>query len=137
VLDEHEASDHRDTAARMWRAFLTSNLWTTLGDAAPVHTEYPVARLVDNPLPTHVRGTIDLLYRHDGGWHIVDFKTDRLSSTKIDAVRDQYRPQLQQYADIWEAATDTTDTTLHLWLADLGRSVRVSRGSPSPPAESV
>jgi ATP-dependent helicase/nuclease subunit A len=84
-----------------------------------------------------VRGTIDLLYRHDGGWHIVDFKTDRLSSTKIDAVRDQYRPQLQQYADIWEAATDTTDTTLHLWLADLGRSVRVSRGSPSPPAESV
>jgi ATP-dependent helicase/nuclease subunit A len=135
VLDEHEASAHRDAAARMWRAFLTSDLWTTLAKAAPVHTEYPVARLVDTPLPTHVQGTIDLLYQHDGGWHIVDFKTDRLSSTEIDAVRDQYRPQLRAYADMWEAATDTTNTTLYLWLADLGRSVRVSRRSPASSAK--
>jgi ATP-dependent helicase/nuclease subunit A len=137
VLDAHEVSEERDTAARMCSDFFDSDLWTTITEADTVHTEYPVAGLVDGAVPTHVQGTIDLLYQHDGTWHIVDIKTDRLSPDEVDAVREQYRPQLQQYAALWEKATPSRDTTLSLWLADLGRTVPVPDTSKATTVDDI
>ncbi|PSQ95778.1 MAG: ATP-dependent DNA helicase [Bacteroidetes bacterium SW_9_63_38] len=135
AVARHEVPNQRDTAARLWHSLFESPLWTAITQADTVHTEYPVAGLVDGTVPIHVRGSIDLLYRRDGAWHIVDFKTDRLSPDDVEAVRKHYRPQLQQYATLWESATETTGTTLALWLADLGQSVRVPRPPTSAPAK--
>jgi ATP-dependent exoDNAse (exonuclease V) beta subunit len=49
-----------------------------------------------------VEGKIDLLIEGEGGWTIVDYKTDRLDRLRDEeAVREhfeQYRPQLREYA---------------------------------------
>jgi ATP-dependent helicase/nuclease subunit A len=45
-----------------------------------------------------VEGRIDLMYRTDGGWRIVDYKTDDLQPGDIDARFDAYRRQGMIYA---------------------------------------
>ncbi len=46
-----------------------------------------------------VEGKIDLLFEEPAGWVIVDWKTDRVSSSEARAAREElYRPQLESYA---------------------------------------
>ena len=58
-------------------------------------------------IPIVHRGIIDLVYRASGGWHIVDYKTDRLDGVAdIEAeLRTRHGAQLGEYADAWQLAT--------------------------------
>jgi ATP-dependent exoDNAse (exonuclease V) beta subunit len=56
------------------------------------HREYPVMLRVD--CGRLMEGIIDLAFVEDGGWVIVDFKTD----ADISAAQAQYQRQLQWYA---------------------------------------
>ncbi len=49
-------------------------------------------------------GVIDLVYRVDGGWEIVDFKTDNVGEDPSAWV-EHYRPQLEEYTKQWQAIT--------------------------------
>ena len=53
-------------------------------------------------LPLH--GAIDLVYRDAGGWHVVDFKTDRLDGTTAAEVTERYLVQIGLYQRAVEAA---------------------------------
>ena len=48
----------------------------------------------------HEKGRIDLLFEDDDGWHLVDFKTDRIMGQAVldEKMRDVYGPQLERYA---------------------------------------
>jgi hypothetical protein len=60
------------------------------------HREYPVMLRVDGG--RLMEGVIDLAFVEDGGWVIVDFKTDADISGHSSGRRDQYQRQLQWYA---------------------------------------
>ena len=54
------------------------------------------------PLPTVVRGVIDLVFREPGGsWTVVDWKTDAVTAASERLLEDHYRPQVELYADCW------------------------------------
>ena len=51
---------------------------------------------------TLVEGVVDLAFREDGGWTVVDFKTDK----ELDQALDVYRRQVALYAEMIRKATD-------------------------------
>jgi ATP-dependent exoDNAse (exonuclease V) beta subunit len=72
------------------------------------------------PLPTVVRGVIDLVFQEPGGerWTVVDWKTDSVTAASEPLLDEHYRPQVELYAECWSrirdrrvgAATPTSDT---------------------------
>jgi len=110
----------------MLNSFLESTLWDTLQNADRVHTEYPIAHVANRDHPILTDGTIDLLYRTNDGWHLIDFKTARASGLDRAAALDHYRPQLEAYAEAWERATGNRLVDTALWFAESGQRVLVS-----------
>ncbi len=55
------------------------------------------------PLPTVVRGVIDLVFLEPGnaGWTVVDWKTDAVTAASEALLEEHYRPQVELYADCW------------------------------------
>jgi ATP-dependent helicase/nuclease subunit A len=127
----------------MGAAYLESDLWAEVQAASIAHAEYPIARhaAADEAegdgaeAPPHlVRGTIDLAYRHQGAWTLVDVKTDRLAA-RGDAtlatadlaglVTDDhpYAQQLATYVAAWTDAVDAPLAKAGFWFADAGRFV--------------
>jgi ATP-dependent helicase/nuclease subunit A len=62
----------------------------------------PVA-VADEPVgaPTIARGVIDLVFREDSGWIIVDYKSERVDARQIPDLVSFYQPQVDAYADAW------------------------------------
>jgi ATP-dependent helicase/nuclease subunit A len=101
-------------------AVLRAPFWQEARAGAEVCVEVPFAvRLEPGPsppgvepveAPTVLRGVIDLVYRADDGWRILDYKTDRLEGVAdMEAeLRRRYGVQLGQYGYGWELVTDGT-----------------------------
>ncbi|MEI6239633.1 MAG: UvrD-helicase domain-containing protein, partial [Planctomycetia bacterium] len=55
------------------------------------------------PLPTVVRGVIDLVFAEaaPGAWTVVDWKTDAVTKASEKLLEDHYRPQVELYAECW------------------------------------
>jgi ATP-dependent exoDNAse (exonuclease V) beta subunit len=59
-------------------------------------------RLSEGPPSTFLSGVIDLVYRTERGWHVVDYKTDQLS---LDELAASYGRQCHAYATHWASIT--------------------------------
>jgi len=59
------------------------------------------------PVPVVLRGVIDVVYLAEGGWRILDYKSDQLDGmADVDAaLMARYGPQLGQYRAAWERVT--------------------------------
>jgi ATP-dependent helicase/nuclease subunit A len=125
ILSQHDAAHQAQTARRMLASFLDSPLWAAVKSADVVHTEFPVAGVTNADLPTLTDGTIDLLYRRDEAWHLIDFKTDRVASFDPAEWRTAYKNQVQTYAQLWERATDAPIVQSGLWMADVGEMILI------------
>ncbi|MDK2744406.1 MAG: UvrD-helicase domain-containing protein [Nitrospira sp. BO4] len=76
-----------------------SDFWREVQSATVRLAEVPFSiKPNDGPTPTILSGVIDLLYRTERGWHVVDYKTDQLS---LDELAASYREQCQAYATQW------------------------------------
>jgi ATP-dependent helicase/nuclease subunit A len=83
-----------------------SDIWKRACRSERRFTEIPFQILKeDAPVPTVLRGAIDLIFKENGGWVLVDYKTDVVSAKNMDALVEKYRPQLQVYAGAWEVCT--------------------------------
>jgi len=135
-------------AQSMIERFADGPLAETVRDADVVYTEYPFAlrigaadRPVDTagggdgkpePAPadaggtetapeTVLRGTIDLVYQDEDGWHIVDYKTDRIrdvGTLSALPIQHPYRKQVRRYARFWRLLTGEPAATASLWFTD-------------------
>jgi ATP-dependent helicase/nuclease subunit A len=98
----------------------SSKLWDELQTADEVLTEVPFSLKIEkkdllygeitkNPEgqhPYYVKGIIDLIYKKDGEWKIVDYKTDRAKRKEdYEKLQAFYRPQLTFYKQAWEEIT--------------------------------
>jgi ATP-dependent helicase/nuclease subunit A len=108
--------------------FLDSQIWEEVQHAEPVYTEYPLAREVrDNSDPAVRRGVIDLAYRTEDGWVLVDYKSDCVYGPPADALTDDhpYAQQIRTYAESWTAVLGEPVHRAGLWFADTGAHVVV------------
>jgi ATP-dependent helicase/nuclease subunit A len=60
----------------------------------------------ESTMPTILRGSIDLVFRENGGWVIVDYKTDSNAEYEADKLMEYYRPQIENYSEAWEIITN-------------------------------
>ena len=94
------------------------------------YTNSPVADALANPgverwfeLPfawdwdgVPVHGSIDLVYRDAGGWHVIDFKSDRLDGASAQEAASHYAVQIGLYQRAIEAAVGAPASAALLFL---------------------
>ncbi len=115
LTDAAEIQATIDEARRLLARFRSHPIYAEIAAAERYH-EVPYA------LPDDT-GVIDLLYRADGGWTIVDFKTDELRSEaemRETIQREGYDTQVRRYADAVTALFGQRPRTLLTFLRVAG-----------------
>ena len=115
LTDESEIQATLDEARRLLSRFQGHPLFAEIAAAERYH-EVPYALTDDH-------GVIDLLYRMDAGWTVVDFKTDELRSEAEmrEAIpREGYDVQLRRYADAVTAQLGQRPRALLVFLRVAG-----------------
>jgi ATP-dependent helicase/nuclease subunit A len=126
-LDPTSAAQEQQTAAlldSMIATLRSSGLAGQLAAAEAVHRE------IDFTTPTpcgSIRGQIDLLYRCDGTWRVLDWKSDHLHGPADDKLR-TYRLQLLLYADAAERITGEPPAELSLYFLRSGEMATIPLG---------
>jgi ATP-dependent helicase/nuclease subunit A len=119
---------------------IASPVWARAAASGSTMTEVPFeVALPGEDRLTLVRGVIDLVFREEGGWVIVDYKTDEVRSPgHLDELTSKYAPQLILYSQAWEMATGEPVVETGLFFVGVGefRPVPTGPGAP-PPLESA
>ncbi len=76
--------------------------------------------------PTLVRGAVDLAFREDDGWVLVDYKTDRVVEGKAEHLARKYLPQLRLYAHLFEKILGEPVKESYLYLVEADRVYRIT-----------
>ena len=108
VLSENEldatlALNAADTVASV----TGSEIWKRALASKRRMTEVPFELMLEDVAPpTIIRGAIDLIFSEDGGWVLVDYKTDAINDRRdVDELSRRYAPQLRLYKQAWERCT--------------------------------
>jgi ATP-dependent helicase/nuclease subunit A len=59
----------------------------------------------DAPVPYVLQGVIDLVFEEDGGWVLIDYKSDTVTPENRAALEAFYAPQIAHYRRYWERLT--------------------------------
>jgi ATP-dependent helicase/nuclease subunit A len=116
-----------NTSQAMTNRFLSSSLAAHVKDADRVFAEYPLSSVDSGDVVDIRLGVIDLVYEDEAGWHIVDYKTDRVGENGLpDSLGDhKYTDQVQQYVNTWEEISGEEVKSATLWFADIDELVDV------------
>jgi ATP-dependent helicase/nuclease subunit A len=116
-----------ETARAMTNRFLSSPLAGEITEAGRVFAEYPLSTVEKGETVDVRRGVIDLVYEDEDGWHIVDYKTDRVGSDGLpETLGDhEYADQVRQYASAWKDITGEEISSGSLWFADADDRINV------------
>ena len=98
-----------------------SDLWARSLESATRLVEVPFEILLQKDVPTIVRGSIDLAFREDGGWVLVDYKTDRVTAGGVQPLLQKYSAQLRMYSEAWTQCTGEAVTETGIYLVSNGR----------------
>ena len=101
-----------DDVLRTVEAVRASDLWRRAGAARRRLVEVPFALevpreelgIAEGPQRVLLQGAIDLAFEEDGGWVLVDYKSDAVSGG-LDALVRFYTPQVRIYRRYWERLT--------------------------------
>lgn len=123
LSNEDVSPAHVARAVETVRSVMASDVWRRAHAGAARHVETPFSiqirgadlparlrALADDggvPLPTVVRGVIDLVFRESGSgtWTVVDWKTDSVQAGSAELLEAHYRPQVELYAECWRLLT--------------------------------
>jgi ATP-dependent helicase/nuclease subunit A len=125
--DEAEPDELPDARVRAAKAqvdrFFRHSFSTEIADAPEVYTEYPFAEAspADGEPTDVLRGTIDLVFRDDRGWHVIDYKTDPIDEVRVEDFPPDhpYARQVQRYAEVWADLTGEPVGRTGLWFTGL------------------
>ncbi len=131
ALDELELDASRTPAALATvRAVMRSSIWQRAMASPRRFTEAPflvAAADVDPvaaPVPTLLRGTVDLAFEEPGGWVLVDYKTDAVGGdADLDRLVLRYAPQIQLYARAWTRCSGEPVSEIGLYFSRVDRLV--------------
>ena len=94
-------------AAGTVRSVTRSEIWRRAQESECHLTEVPFHIEVEDEsaLPTLLRGVIDMVFKEEDGWVLVDYKTDSLKNASAEELAKKYAPQLLVYRDAWQKCT--------------------------------
>ena len=129
ALDEAQMSAYHREAIR---AFLRSPLFMRMAKAETVRREWsfvcplPANRLMETDLETPVllQGVIDACFLEDGGWVLLDYKTDRVEGDP-NMYAQKHQKQVALYAAALEKLTGLPVRERHIVLLGANTEVRV------------
>jgi ATP-dependent helicase/nuclease subunit A len=113
LAEEERAPGELDEVLRVVEAVRRSPLWRRALSAKSRLVEVPFALPVDPgelgvtgaPAKTVLQGAIDLVFEEDGGWVLVDYKSDTVTAENRAALEAFYAPQVALYRRYWERLT--------------------------------
>ncbi|MDW7762005.1 MAG: UvrD-helicase domain-containing protein [Acidobacteriota bacterium] len=110
ILEENglKASDIGRLLAAVDTA-MSHDLWKRMAAVREKYFEVPLSTMDDG---TIVRGVIDMIFKEDGEWVIVDFKTDDFE--RDSGRKAAYERQLDHYARFWTGITGEKVKAKHL-----------------------
>jgi ATP-dependent helicase/nuclease subunit A len=113
-------------AARLVRHFLASDRAVQLADARQVHRELEFLLAwpphAAGPVTMSLEGVIDCLYQgRDGAWHVLDYKTNRVTEQTLAEVAAGYQLQLYVYAAAAEQVLGVPPQSLVLYFLRPGK----------------
>lgn len=105
-LQGHAMDEHVESAEMLISAFTKSARAKELAQATQIHRELEFLLAwppESNPTSTakcrYLQGFIDCIYQNtDGGWHLIDFKTNQIAAEGVENAAKQYEMQLGVYA---------------------------------------
>ncbi len=120
-----------EKAVETVRAVMGSDIWIR-AQASPCRlVEVPFQTLMPtdpndaNSVPTILRGVIDLVFREDQGWVVVDYKTDTRPKEDLGGLVEHYRGQVETYAQTWQETTGEPVAEKGLYLTHPGLYVEI------------
>ncbi|WP_325176726.1 helicase-exonuclease AddAB subunit AddA [Paenibacillus alkalitolerans] len=75
--------------------------------------------------PVLVQGVIDCLFEEDGGFVLIDYKTDRVWENRLEQLQERYRLQLQVYAEAVSMSLGRNVLAKYLYFFDGGRLLKL------------
>ena len=108
---------------------LKSDIWARAQASSRCLTEVPIAFCQSGSgvaVPTIQRGVIDLIFREETGWVLVDYKSERVEAEAIPALVAYYEPQIKAYADAWHAVVGEQVLQAGIYFTHLGQFVAVT-----------
>jgi ATP-dependent helicase/nuclease subunit A len=104
---------------------MATPFWQRLRLSAAKYTEVPFGLRYDQ---THLTGTVDLAFREDDGWVLVDYKTDTVrDQAHLNQLISYYSPQITEYARRWQEITGERVKERGLFFLDGMRYVALSQ----------
>jgi len=122
-----------DAVLALVKSVQGSDLWRRLLASPERYAEVPFALSLDGAEvglakgPTLLQGTMDLVFREDGRWILVDYKTDRVDGD-LQPYVDYYAPQVRVYAKAWERLSGQPVAKAILFFTHPGEMCRVQIG---------
>jgi len=95
---------------------ITSDFWQRVATAQKVMSEVPFGTWEGD---TYSTGVVDLAFRENGGWVLVDYKSDSIENDNHrQKLIEYYRPQLELYRKSWEEITGEKVVECALFFTD-------------------
>ena len=114
-------------AAGIVTRFRATSLFGDLRAAEGRHTELPFILHLDDGV---LDGVMDVVYRCNGRWRVVDYKTTHVAARdrkkRLEEMRDHYRPQIEVYALAAARMFETDAADAALYLTDIGEEIAFS-----------
>jgi ATP-dependent helicase/nuclease subunit A len=119
-------------AAGLARTVMDSEIWCRASESVARSVEVPFQILRDegSATPTILRGAIDLVFKEDDGWVLVDYKTDRLEGRSPEEVAGRYAAQVRLYAEAWERCSGEPVKEVIIYFTATGALVEIARVQP-------
>ena len=104
---------------------MVSDLWKEALASEACDVEVPFTLVTEGAggTPTLVSGVIDLAYRAEDGWRIVDYKTDQLGGRPAASLLDRYVAQLDGYSRAWSELTGEKAVRVGIHAVRTGETV--------------
>ena len=120
--------DLAEAAVEMVGSVMGSAIWKRALQGEQRLTEVPFQVLLEKgePLPTLVRGSIDLVFKENGGWVLVDYKTDSPEGKGLGGLVEKYGPQVRLYARAWEVCTGESVNEMGIYFLRADSFVRLA-----------
>ncbi len=104
--------------------FVESEVWQTLKNADRVLTEVPFTLQRDEEGEDVLySGIVDLAFRTDDSWTIVDYKSDAADEKTLIT---RHASQIEAYVDAWMSLFDDQSCKGIIWSTALGRAIPVN-----------
>ena len=118
LVDIKQKEHIQKRAAELMQRYLRHPISQQVAQAEEKHHELPYSYTAKGRTEN---GIIDLLYRDENGWTVLDFKTNYIDTPELKAdLRERYSRQINRYAIMVQTQMKTPVRKFLCFLDDLG-----------------